>query len=228
MHSNSRFITSNQTGIHDQLHDLIQRRAASNYLKPIALSSRLAFNTALRAWRDTNKSQVIIDAGCGVGLSTRRLATLHPDHFVIGIDQSSDRLSRHVEWSGDSPDNFITVRADVVDFWRLLHEAAIYPSHHYLLYPNPWPKKHHLVRRWHAHPVFPTVLALGGYIECRSNWKIYVEEFAAAITAMSGIAAPCENFVPSSTPLTPFEEKYLASGHELWRCRLNLPATGSH
>ena len=218
MHSNSRFITSNQTGIHDQLHDLIQRRAASDYLKPIAPSSRLAFNTALRAWRDTHKSHIIIDAGCGVGLSTRRLATLHPDHFVIGIDQSSDRLSRQVEWSGDSPNNFITVRADVVDFWRLLHEAAIYPSHQYLLYPNPW----------HAHPVFPTLLSLGGFIECRSNWKIYVEEFAAAVTLMSGISAQCENFLPSSNPLTPFEEKYLASGHELWRCSLHLPAAGNH
>ncbi len=227
MQRNSRFITSNQTGIHDQLHDLIQRRAASDYLKPIAPSSRLAFNTAIGAWRDTNISPLIIDAGCGVGLSTRRLARLHPDHFVIGIDQSADRLSRQVEWPSDVPDNFITVRADVVDFWRLLHAAAIYPSHHYLLYPNPWPKKHHLARRWHAHPVFPSVLALGGYIECRSNWKIYVEEFAAAVTAMSGIDVECESFVPSSSPLTPFEEKYLASGHELWRCRLTLPATNS-
>jgi tRNA G46 methylase TrmB len=71
------------------------------------------------------------------------------------------------------------------------------------------------------------VLALGGYIECRSNWKIYVEEFAAAVTAMSGIDAECESFFPGSSPLTPFEEKYLASGHELWRCRLTLPATNS-
>ena len=227
MQRNSRFITSNQTGIHDQLHDLIQRRAASDYLKPIAPSSRLAFNTAISAWRDTNKSPLIIDAGCGVGLSTRRLATLHPDFFQSSSFLEVLKLSRQVEWPSDAPNNFITVRADVVDFWRLLRDAAIYPSHHYLLYPNPWPKKHHLARRWHAHPAFPSVLALGGYIECRSNWKIYVEEFAAAVTAMSGIAAECESFVPSSAPLTPFEEKYLASGHELWRCRLNLPATNS-
>jgi tRNA (guanine-N7-)-methyltransferase len=228
MHSNSRFITSNQTGIHDQLHGLINRRAASDYLKPIAPSSQLAFNTALNAWRVTHKTEVIIDAGCGVGLSTRRLAALHPNHFVIGIDQSSDRLSRQIEWPEVAQDNFITVRADLVDFWRLLHDAAIYPSHHYLLYPNPWPKKNHLARRWHAHPAFPTVIALGGYIECRSNWKIYVEEFAAAATLMSGISTHCENFSPNSAPLTPFEEKYLASGHELWRCRLNLPAVGSN
>ena len=92
MQRNSRFITSNQTGIHDQLHDLIQRRAASDYLKPIAPSSRLAFNTDTRAWRDANKSLLIIDAGCGVGLSTRRLARLYPDHLFFHSRDSLRRL----------------------------------------------------------------------------------------------------------------------------------------
>ena len=223
MHRNSRFVTSQQTGIHDQLHALIQRRSATEYLKPIASSSRDAFDIALRAWQKTHQSHVIIDAGCGVGLSTRRLAIHYPDHFVIGVDQSFDRLSRQVDWPGDRPANFITVRADLIDFWRLLRTNQIYPSHHYLLYPNPWPKKHHLARRWHGHPVFPSLLALGGYIECRSNWKIYVEEFAMAVSLMTGSSAHCELFHPLSEPLTPFEKKYLASGHELWRCQLTLP-----
>jgi len=224
MHRNSRFITSNQTGIHDQLHDVLQRRATSDYQKPIANSSRFAFDSAVNAWNNSNQSDLIIDAGCGVGLSTRRLALLHPNHFIVGIDQSFDRLSRQVNWSGDIPDNYITVRADLVDFWRLLRESAIYPSHHYLLYPNPWPKKHHLSRRWHAHPIFPSVIALGGQIECRSNWKIYIDEFATAVTTLTGVAAQCEHYLPTSELLTPFEEKYLASGHELWRCQITLPA----
>mgnify|MGYP003350397598 FL=1 len=227
MHRNSRFITSNQTGIHDQLHELIERRAATEYLKPIASSSQIAFDSALLAWRESNKSHLIIDAGCGVGLSTRRLATNYPNHFVIGVDQSSDRLSRQIDWPGDRPTNFITVRADLIDFWRLLRNNQIYPAHHYLLYPNPWPKKHHLARRWHGHPVFPSLLALGGSIECRSNWKIYIEEFAMAASVMTGVSAQCEPFHPPSEPLTPFEEKYLASGHGLWRCQLTLPPADS-
>jgi tRNA (guanine-N7-)-methyltransferase len=227
MHRNSRFITSNQTGIHDQLHEVLQRRATSDYQKPIANSSRFAFDSAVNAWNNSNQSDLIIDAGCGVGLSTRRLALLYPNHFIIGIDQSFDRLSRQVNWSGDIPDNYITVRADLVDFWRLLRESAIYPSHHYLLYPNPWPKKHHLSRRWHAHPIFPSFLALGGQIECRSNWKIYIDEFVTAVTALTGVAAQCEQYLPTTELLTPFEEKYLASGHALWRCQLTLPVTGN-
>ena len=27
----------------------------------------------------------------------------------------------------------------------------------------------------------------------------------------------------TTDPMTPFEKKYLASGHELWRCRVSLP-----
>jgi tRNA (guanine-N7-)-methyltransferase len=39
-------------------------------------------------------SALILDAGCGVGHSTIQLARAFPDHWVIGVDQSEDRLSR--------------------------------------------------------------------------------------------------------------------------------------
>ncbi len=223
MHANSRPVTSNQTGIHDQLHALTERHAHSRYQRPVALHSRQTFATAIEAWRAAGEKRLIIDAGCGVGLSTRKLAQRHPDSFVIGIDQSQDRLARELRWAGDVPGNYLLVRADLVDFWRLMREESIHPSHHYLLYPNPWPKKSQLSRRWHGHPVFPAVLALGGQIECRSNWKIYIEEFAYAVTQLTGVPALCEHFVPDADALTPFEEKYRASGHSLWRCQLALP-----
>lgn len=228
MHANSRTVTSNQTGIHDQLHALTERHATSRYLRPIASHSRQAFETAVSAWRTAGSAPLIIDAGCGVGLSTRKLAQNHPECFVIGIDQSADRLARELRWEGKVPGNHFLVRADLVDIWRLMLEAGIRPAHHYLLYPNPWPKKSQLVRRWHGHPVFPTLLALGGRIECRSNWKIYIDEFASAVTQLTGAPVRCESFLPDTDSLTPFEEKYRASGHSLWRCWLQLPAVTEH
>lgn len=222
MHANSRPVTSNQTGIHDQLPALLERHARSEYLKPLAPNSQKAFDEAIAAWQRAGAQPLIIDAGCGVGLSTRQLAQQHPDEFVIGIDQSADRLARDIRWQGEPPANFIQVRADLVDFWRLMHEARIHPLRHYLLYPNPWPKKSQLARRWHGHPVFPTLLALGGIIECRSNWKIYIEEFAAAASQLSATTVDCEAYDAPSLALTPFEDKYRASGHTLWRCRLSL------
>jgi tRNA G46 methylase TrmB len=69
--------------------------------------------------------------------------------------------------------------------------------------------------------VFPDIVALGGILECRSNWQIYVEECASALSQLSGKEVGCEAYLPQQ-PITPFESKYLASGHRLWRCQVNL------
>ena len=227
MQANSSPVTSNQTGIHDQLRTLVERHAQSLYRRPVAAYSQHAFETAIAAWQSAGKAPLIVDAGCGVGLSTRRLAQLYPDSFVIGIDQSADRLATEVRWQGGDLHNLVLVRADLVDFWRLMRTSGVHPSRHYLLYPNPWPKKSQLARRWHGHPVFPALLALGGHIECRSNWKIYIEEFASAAAQLTGQSVDCESFQPDPAALTPFEEKYRASGHALWRCRLELAPADS-
>ena len=225
MRSNSRPVTSNQTGPHEQLTALVKKHADTGFLKPLSDNSLSAFEYSIAVWRNHGSKPLIIDAGCGVGLSTRRLATQYPDHFVIGIDQSADRLERAVQWDGKLPENYLTVRADLVDYWRLMLKHAIHPEQHYLLYPNPWPKKDQLIRRWHGHPVFPVIIALGGRIECRSNWEIYIAEFAAAAGQLSGQVTDYQaHIIDSSAALTPFEEKYAASGHGLWRCEIQLSA----
>lgn len=208
--------------MHEHLAQQVSRHAASVFRKPFTDYSRHAFETSMAAWRANGCKPLVLDAGCGVGLSTLHLAQQFPDHFVIGVDQSADRLARQVHWPGALPDNCLRIRADLVDYWRLLRDAGIGLARHYLLYPNPWPKKQHLGRRWHGHPVFPTIVALGGLLECRSNWRIYVEECAAALTQLTALDVPVEALVVQH-PLTPFEEKYRASSHSLWRCRLALP-----
>ena len=120
------------------------------------------------------------------------------------------------------PANALFLRADLVDFWRLLGEAGVRLARHYVLYPNPWPKIGHLARRWHGHAVFPDLLALGGVFECRSNWRIYLEELAIAIGLATGKVASCQPWLPEGEPLTPFEKKYLASGHALFRLVVDL------
>lgn len=210
--------------MHENLAPQVAKHVATVFRKPITDYNRYAFETSMAAWAAHGCRPLILDAGCGVGLSTRHLAVLYPDHFVIGVDQSANRLGRHIHWPGPAPDNCLCLRADLVDYWRLMVEAAVRPVRHYVLYPNPWPKKQHLGRRWHGHPVFPAVIALGGEFECRSNWRIYIEECAAALTQLSGIAVPAEPFDPL-VPITPFEEKYQASQHLLWRCRVALPSS---
>lgn len=220
MDANSRFIQSAQHGPHADLDKLLRRHLAQPFRKPILDYNRLAFDQAMAIWRTEHAARpLILDAGCGVGWSTLHLAEAFPDHFVLGVDQSLDRLARGKP--AQLPPNALLLRADLVDFWRLLAESGVRLARHYNLYPNPWPKIGHLSRRWHGHPVFPVWQALGGVLECRSNWSIYIEEMALALTALSGQAVLAELY-QTDAPMTPFEKKYLASGHALWRCQVDF------
>ncbi|MBK7356630.1 SAM-dependent methyltransferase [Propionivibrio sp.] len=225
MRANSRVPTSAQSGIHAHLASLLDRHSAAPFRKPYADYNRRAFTASLeRRERLARNRPLILDSCCGVGESSLALAQAFPDHYVIGVDQSESRLSRNVIGTNSTmqlPPNLDLVRADLVDYWRLLHDNGIRLERHYLLYPNPWPKIGHLSRRWYGHPVFPTVLELGGILECRSNWRIYIDELSFAVERMTQRAAICEPYV-TENPITPFERKYLASAHPLFRTIVRL------
>lgn len=216
MYANSSVPQSAQTGIHEHLASLLDRHVAHPFRKPILDYNRAAFAQAAAAWG--GERPLILDAGCGTGVSSIGLALRFPDHFVIGVDQSQDRLGTA---KPALPENLCLVRADVVDFWRLLADDRIRLARHYLYYPNPWPKIGHLSRRWHGHAVFPVLPQLGGVIECRSNWQIYVEEFAFALGRLLGRPVDWQAFVPDE-PVSPFERKYRDSGQALFRCVADL------
>lgn len=227
MQANSRVPTSAQSGIHEHLATLLDRHSGAPFLKPYTDYNRAAFAASLeRRARLAPDAPLILDSCCGVGESSIALARAFPGHYVIGVDQSESRLTRGKPGSPVLPANLDLVRADLVDYWRLLFDAGIRLDRHYLLYPNPWPKIGHLARRWHGHPVFPTMLALGGVLECRSNWRIYLDEFCFASQRLSGRPALCEAYLPDEA-LTPFERKYLNSGHALFRTVLDLSPTNA-
>ncbi|MGJ7456742.1 methyltransferase domain-containing protein [Halomonas sp. MA07-2] len=220
MHASSRSIDTNQQGPHEDLARRVTRALEHPLRKPVAEHTRTAFASA-RTWLAARSGiPLILDAGCGVGLSTRRLAARFPAHALIGVDRSESRLSREY---GSLSDNALLVRADLVDFWRLALADGWRPVRHYLLYPNPYPKAAHLKMRWQGHPVLPAILALGGRLELRSNWRLYVEEFALAVHQVTGREAQVVIHEPKGDPLTPFEKKYHASGQMLWKLAVELP-----
>jgi tRNA G46 methylase TrmB len=65
---------------------------AANSANLISITTRPPSSSSLAGW--DGKAPLILDAGCGVGHSTIQLAREFPDHWVIGVDQSEDRLSR--------------------------------------------------------------------------------------------------------------------------------------
>jgi tRNA (guanine-N7-)-methyltransferase len=219
-YANSTIPESAQSGVHDRLVQRVRKHLAEPFRKPFADYNRAALEASLAGW--DGRAPLILDAGCGVGHSTIQLARTWPDHWVIGVDQSQDRLERRKPYpEALMPRNMVFVRADLVDYWRLLDAAGVRLARHYILYPNPWPKIGHLGRRWHAHPVFPHVARLGGVLECRSNWRVYVEECAAALEIILG-ASPSWSEFTADVPLTPFERKYRDSGQTLFRLQVDL------
>ena len=174
---------------------------------------------------------VILDSGCGTGESTIHIARRFPNNPVIGIDKSGMRLNKAgnpVQTAGeDVPRNAFWIRAELLDFWRLALDRVkagewVIP-YHAVYYPNPWPKQSEATRRFHMHPIFPTLLALGQTTELRTNWEIYAREFAeAARIVLSANAASanaqitCEPFEPIA-PETAFERKYKEARQTLWK-----------
>lgn len=225
MQTRSRQVASNQRHLNPKLPALVRRHLDSVHRKPVAAHNLAAFRLLMHELT-VRPRPLVLDSFCGTGHSTEILAQRHPDHLVVGIDQSARRLARHPGVPGD---NYLLLQAECEDLWQLLVQEGIGVDFHYLLYPNPWPKSKHLQRRIHANASFPWLLQLAagdpaghtsaghtsaGHIELRSNWQVYVEEFGVAMH-LAGVHG-CIAKVPQQTALSLFERKYLDSGHELW------------
>lgn len=192
---------------------------------PLHAPSVRAFNT-LQAQIVGESRPLVLDSGCGTGESTRLMAKAMPDCLVIGVDKSQARLARTGgQQFPHREGNAIWLRADLTTFWRLALGAGWRLRKHFLLYPNPWPKPRQMRRRWHGHPVFPQLLALGGDLEMRCNWLPYALEFAAASRRALGVRT-VPRVLGDSTITTPFERKYRASGHSLYSVSVSCDASG--
>ncbi|WP_019616456.1 tRNA (guanine(46)-N(7))-methyltransferase TrmB [Psychromonas ossibalaenae] len=213
---NSRVISSNQEGLHEQLDEVVLKHLKHAFRKPYQEHTLAAFKECEK-WVEQQGKAIIFDSCCGVGESTYHLAKKHPEAIVLGMDKSADRLSKHPQ---SIADNYRLLQVNLNDFWRLAVEAEWQLSHHYLLYPNPWPKAKHLQRRWHGSAVFPSILQLGGELELRSNWFTYIHEFERALE-LAGQQSKVELYT-SEQAITPFERKYWASGQKSLRLTAGL------
>lgn len=223
MNGISKEVESNQKGVHKDLEKLVLRYLDSEYRRPVADHTKLAFEKAAR-FASRFRSPIVLDSGCGTGNSTMTLARRFPENPVIGIDKSEIRLARaesRIQDDFDIPQNACFVRAELLDFWRLALLENWDIRFHALFYPNPWPKQSELRYRFHASPIFPTLVKLSPELELRTNWKIYADEFRIALEIANGKLKRYsrideEQFFPD-IPISAFEKKFTESGHALWR-----------
>ena len=228
---------------------MVRKYASTTFVRPVADHTRTAFERACEFVRnfanDSAPFSLVLDSGCGTGESTLHLAKKFPNVPVIGIDKSAVRLTkagngRQLECAAEGelcdepagastgmavPLNAFWVRAELLDFWRLALEKVLAGEwkilHHALYYPNPWPKESEATRRFHLHPIFPTLLRLSPVTELRTNWEIYAREFAEAAHVLGDALSLKFNvelgaFDPQN-PETAFERKYKEARQQLWR-----------
>ena len=203
------------------------RRPSSNWSSGTSRSTRRTLTkTSQSTQRQHSKRQqnspegaapLIIDAGCGTGRSTLKLAERFPGRTVIGVDRSEARLSK----GRQAPDNALLLRAELGDFWRLLNDTPdLRVEETYLLYPNPYPKTKMLKQRFQGHASLPSLLhACGRKLTVRASWRTYLDEFrlAASRAGELGIRPDLVSKGPYELsdlhdPLTLFERKYANAG----------------
>jgi tRNA G46 methylase TrmB len=195
-----------------------RRRAGQVYQRPIAAHNQRVFEQ-LERWRKAQGLPILLDSGCGTGQSSLRLAERFPGQAVLGVDKSHTRLRQRgvdIDAAVMPSAHCCFALGDLVDLWRLMAAAGWRFERHYLLYPNPWPKPAQRLRRWPLHPIWPTLLDLAPELELRTNWRIYAEEAVASLQAQ-GWRAELDVLPLQAEPISPFEAKYQASGHRLYR-----------
>ncbi len=218
MQQPARSISTNQTGIHQNLQKVVTRQLLSVSQRPLSSHTQQAFEEAIN-WLGKWQGELILDSCCGVGESTVNIAQAHPNARVIGIDKSALRTDKHTSYAS-ALQNYLVLRADLNDFLSLLVANDKKLTKHYLLYPNPYPKSAHLQRRWYATSALKDILKLGGILEVRSNWQLYIQEFSAALDI-----AHVKNQIAlfeSDKAMTPFERKYWQSGQSSWQLTAHL------
>ena len=209
-----RRIETNQTAHHTSLQKVVTKYLNSETKKPFSEHSLMALQQ-VKTWLDDWQGELIFDSCCGVGESTVAIAKAHHHAKVIGIDKSAVRLDKHRAYTANGVTNYMVMRADLNDFWRLSVLEGWHLTKHYLLYPNPYPKASQLQNRWYASSALPDIIKLGGLLEVRSNWQLYIEEFAMALQ-LANIQAKTKQY-NADQAMTPFERKYWGSGQSSWQ-----------
>jgi len=199
----------------ERIRALIDKHRRSPYCLPISHTMHIAIWPAIERLKTERQAGrlLVLDAGCGTGSSTALLAERDQSAFVLGVDRSAARLRR----APPLPANAMLVRARLEEFWLLVHREGIVFDKTLLLYPNPYPKRWQIKRRWYGHPIFPILLATTRALELRTTEQWYAADVCTALELFgwhwwSGA-------VPLDDVLSGFERKYAARGQPRWLVR---------
>jgi tRNA (guanine-N7-)-methyltransferase len=168
-----------------------------------------------------NDAPVVLEIGFGMGETTAAIALAKPVVNFLGVEMHGPgvgALLRRID--ALSLANLRVLRHDAADVVQTMLAPASLAGVH-VFFPDPWPKKRHHKRRL-LQPPFVRALAQtlvpGGYVHVATDWAPYAEEILATLCAEPALANSVDAFAPRPPwrPLTKFEQRGLARGHEVF------------
>jgi tRNA (guanine-N7-)-methyltransferase len=162
-----------------------------------------------------------VDLGCGDGSFLCEIAQQFPKGNFLGIERLTKRVEK-VRRKAEKIENVRVLRADTLFAVRyLLPESSV--ETFYLLFPDPWPKRRHQLRRIFTGDFLDAIAAAlekHGYLHVATDQLDYFHQ----IERLSH-AHPQFQVVPLSSddavlPVTKFERKFREQGVPIYRLML--------
>ncbi len=171
-----------------------------------------------------NDHPTVIEIGFGMGTSTKRIVSEHPDTNYIGIEVFLSGFTKLLSAAGrEKIENLRLIRFDAVEvLHHMIPDDSIAGFH--IFFPDPWPKKRHHKRRL-IQKEFAELLARklkkGGYIYCVTDWVEYADQMLDVFDSVNSLTNPSAGFCDPIPwrPGTGFERKGMEKNHvinEVW------------
>ena len=174
----------------------------------------------------------IVEIGFGMGAATAQIAAARPELDFIGIEVHEAGVGALLRLIGERGlTNLRIVRHDAVAVMSQMIAPASLAGIH-IFFPDPWHKKRHHKRRL-IQPAFVALLATrlapGGVLHGATDWQPYAQQMLEVLSAEPGLVNSAAGYAPRPEyrPLTKFEARGVALGHDVWDLVFNRPSAPS-
>jgi tRNA (guanine-N7-)-methyltransferase len=162
-----------------------------------------------------------VDLGCGDGSFLCEMARQFPNKNFLGIERLTKRVEK-VRRKAEKIENARVLRADTLFAVRYLLPESLVETF-YLLFPDPWPKRRHQLRRIFTHDFLDAVavaLAQHGVLRVATDQLDYfhqIERLSRAHLQFQVVPQSPDDVV---LPVTKFGKKFREQGLPNYRLAL--------
>jgi tRNA (guanine-N7-)-methyltransferase len=167
------------------------------------------------------KAPKILEIGFGMGETTARIASEHPENDYLGVEVHTPGVGALLKRVDElALTNVRVIQHDAVEVVRDMVPPGSLAGVH-VFFPDPWPKKRHHKRRLLQLPfaeLLASRLAPGGYFHVATDWQEYAEHILATLGVVRDLENPHPGFAarPADRPETKFENRGRRLGHGSW------------